>query len=58
MAFKKLAYFTVLVTTTLILGFAGNAAASCQYHTYTYPNGRMVTCTTCCYGSICNTNCY
>jgi hypothetical protein len=31
--------------------------ASCVTHTY-YQNGRYVTCTTCCYGNNCNTNCY
>ena len=31
--------------------------ASCTTHTYTV-NGRMVTCTTCCYGSNCSTNCF
>ena len=31
--------------------------AACTTHTY-YMNGRYVTCTTCCYGSNCNTNCF
>jgi hypothetical protein len=31
--------------------------ASCTTHTYIM-NGRMVTCTTCCYGSNCSTNCF
>ena len=31
--------------------------ASCVTNTYTM-NGRMVTCTTCCYGSNCTTNCF
>ena len=31
--------------------------AACSTHTY-YANGRMVTCTTCCYGNNCTTNCY
>lgn len=31
--------------------------ANCTTHTYT-SNGRIVTCTTCCYGSSCNTNCF
>ena len=31
--------------------------AACSTHTYTQ-NGRMVTCTTCCYGNNCTTNCY
>lgn len=33
------------------------AAAACTTHTY-YANGRYVTCTTCCTGNYCNTNCY
>jgi len=36
---------------------ASLAYASCTYHTYTQ-NGRMITCTTCCYGNQCSTNCY
>jgi hypothetical protein len=31
--------------------------ASCTTSTVTY-GGRMVTCTTCCYGGVCNTNCF
>jgi hypothetical protein len=31
--------------------------ASCTTHSYNY-NGQYVTCTTCCYGSSCTTNCY
>lgn len=33
------------------------AYAACSTHSYTY-NGRFVTCTTCCYGGNCTTNCY
>jgi hypothetical protein len=33
------------------------AWAQCSTHTYVM-NGRMVTCTTCCYGSNCSTNCF
>ena len=33
------------------------AWANCTTHTY-FMNGRMVTCTTCCYGNSCSTNCY
>jgi hypothetical protein len=33
------------------------AVASCRTHTYWY-GGQMVTCMTCCYGSMCNTNCF
>lgn len=41
----------------VVLLQAAPALASCTYHTYTI-NGRMVTCSTCCFGSICNTNCF
>jgi hypothetical protein len=37
--------------------FASAAYAACTTHTYTI-NGRMVTCTTCCYGNNCSTNCF
>ena len=33
------------------------AVAACATHTY-FVNGKMVTCTTCCYGSNCTTNCF
>lgn len=36
---------------------ASVAYAACSTHTY-FVNGRYVTCTTCCYGSNCNTNCF
>ncbi len=41
----------------LLAGAVTLAWAQCTTHTYFY-NGRMVTCTTCCYGSSCNTNCF
>lgn len=31
--------------------------ASCTTHTI-MSNGRMITCTTCCYGGNCSTNCF
>lgn len=31
--------------------------ASCTSHTI-FQNGRMVTCTTCCFGTSCTTNCF
>ena len=31
--------------------------AACHTETIMY-QGRMITCTTCCYGSSCNTNCF
>jgi len=45
------------VLATVVLFQVSPVLASCSYHTYTV-NGRMVSCTTCCYGSICNTNCF
>lgn len=39
------------------LGIPAVAWASCTYNTY-YINGKYVSCTTCCYGSSCNTTCY
>jgi hypothetical protein len=35
---------------------AGVAAAACTTHTY-FVNGRIVMCTTCCFGGNCTTNC-
>ena len=37
--------------------FSAVVYAACTTHTY-FVNGRMVTCTTCCVGGYCNTNCY
>jgi hypothetical protein len=34
------------------------AYASCTTNTVTMPDGRMMICTTCCYGGNCNTNCF
>lgn len=42
------------------LGLAATATmvwASCTTHTY-WVNGRVTTCTTCCYGGNCTTNCF
>lgn len=36
---------------------AGTVYAACTTHTYTI-NGRMTTCTTCCYNGNCTTTCY
>ena len=42
----------------IVLAMSATAAyAACTTHTYT-SGGRMVTCTTCCYGNNCNTNCF
>jgi hypothetical protein len=47
---KFLAAISIALVTT-------GAWASCSTHTYTM-NGRMVTCTTCCYFGNCTTNCF
>lgn len=39
------------------LSISTAAYAACTTNTTTY-NGRMVTCTTCCYGGNCTTNCF
>jgi hypothetical protein len=43
----------------LIVAISASTAAyaACSTSTTTY-NGRMVTCTTCCMGNNCNTNCF
>jgi len=50
-----------LLATAFVLGIlaftAGPAFASCTTHTY-FINGKMITCTTCCFGSNCTTNCF
>jgi hypothetical protein len=43
--------------TLAILGWHVEAQAACSYHTYVI-NGRMVSCSTCCYGSSCMTSCF
>jgi hypothetical protein len=42
--------FTALFTTA--------AYAQCRTTTITMPDGRMMTCTTCCYFGNCNTTCF
>jgi hypothetical protein len=39
------------------LAVATSVYAACSTSTVTY-NGRIVTCTTCCYGGNCTTNCF
>lgn len=39
------------------LMLSGVAVAQCVTNTY-FHNGRMVICTTCCYGSNCTTTCF
>ena len=40
-----------------IAAFAGAAYASCRTHTY-WIDGTFISCTTCCYGNNCTTNCF
>lgn len=49
----------VLIGLALAVGLLAPtvAIAACTTHTY-FVNGRYVTCTTCCSGNYCNTNCY
>jgi hypothetical protein len=48
-----------IITLVLAIGWltAGPAHASCTTHTYAL-NGRVVTCQTCCFGTMCNTTCF
>ena len=39
------------------MGVATSVYAACTTTTYTI-NGKITTCTTCCYGSSCTTNCF
>jgi hypothetical protein len=47
---KKLIAGLLLTASTLV-------HANCMTSTY-FVNGRVVMCTTCCYGGICNTTCF
>ena len=40
-----------------LIATASTVYATCTTSSYSY-NGRYVTCTTCCYGSNCTTNCF
>ena len=47
-----------LAITTALLAFNSTAAfASCSQHTI-YQDGRIIICSTCCFGSNCNTTCF
>ena len=39
------------------MGVATSVYAACSTHTYVV-NGKMMTCTTCCYNGNCTTNCF
>ena len=46
-----------LIVAAILMAMATSAYAYCRTHTYLY-GGRMVVCTTCCYGSSCTTTCH
>ena len=48
--------FAIVVLAAAILCQAVPVYASCTTHTY-WLNGQMIMCTTCCFGSYCNTTC-
>jgi hypothetical protein len=39
-----------------LLAYHGQAQAACSVHTY-FINGQLISCTTCCTGTYCNTTC-
>jgi hypothetical protein len=47
-----------LIVGLLGLTFATAVYARCSTHTITTADGRMMTCTTCCYNGNCTTNCF
>lgn len=49
--------FLATVLAVFAGAYANVAYASCSTHTYIV-NGKMVTCTTCCYYGNCTTNCF
>ena len=49
---KKLLIATALLVTSL------GAYAVCTSNTFIDPSGKMVMCTTCCFGASCTTTCY
>ena len=49
-------FIFALIVSGVVLAQTLPAYASCTTHTY-FINGRSVICTTCCYGSFCNTTC-
>jgi hypothetical protein len=53
---KRLMY--VLVLTWMLLGVASDVWAACTTTTIFMPDGRMLICTSCCYGSNCTVTCF
>jgi hypothetical protein len=46
-----------LIIALATMAVAGSVYAACTTHTI-MSGGKMVTCTTCCYGGNCNTTCF
>ena len=46
-----------LIIALATMAVAGSVYAACTTHTIN-SGGRIVTCTTCCYGGSCNTTCF
>jgi hypothetical protein len=49
--------WTKLIIVAGLLGLASAAAAYCTTHTI-YSPGKIMFCTTCCYGGFCTTTCF
>lgn len=49
---------TVMVILVLWAGMAGMALAQCTTNTVFTPDGRVVTCQTCCFGGSCTSQCF
>jgi hypothetical protein len=47
-----------IIALAALLAATTAAYASCTTHTYFLQNGKIVTCTTCCNGGHCTTNCF
>jgi len=53
----KRVFYSIIIAGALIIGQVMPVWASCTTHTFLV-NGRFTTCTTCCFGSMCNTTCF
>ena len=50
-------FLTAAAIAFAVLAYHAEVHASCRIHTI-YQDGRVLSCTTCCYGSMCNTSCF
>lgn len=48
----------VLAVAAALLAWVGEVQAACTTTTYFGPDGRIVICTTCCYGTNCTVSCF